>query len=97
MDRTKKKTTRVECYFDSITEENNVRYFGKSARRRAVLKASTDDGQTMFFQVREIMIDRIKELNVEVDDAITVDFVFEGKEFNGRWYNNLFVNNINFT
>lgn len=96
-DRTKKKPTRVECYFDSMTTPEVRNYPSKYPRRRAVVTASTDDGQKMFFDVRDIMIDKILEMNVEVDDAITVDFVFEGKEFNGRWFNNLFLNNIEFT
>jgi hypothetical protein len=97
MDRTKKKTTRVECYFDHITDTEIRTYHGKSPRRRAVVTCSTEDQQLMFFEVREIMIDKIKELGVEVDDAVTIDFVFEGKQFNGRWFNNLFINDINFT
>jgi|SRR6478736_9232551 len=95
MDRTKKTPTRVECYFDSMTEVEIRNYHGKDPRRRAVLTASTDDHQKMFFEVREKMIDRIAELGIEPDDAIIVDFVFEGKDFNGRWYNNLFINDIN--
>lgn len=96
-DRTKKKPTKIECYFDSITPVEIRTYHGKAPRRRAVVTASTEDGQIMFFEIREIMIDKLKELNVEVDDAITIDFVFEGKEYNGRWYNNLFINDINFS
>lgn len=97
MDRTRKKPTKVECYFDGISEPETRVYRGKDPRRRAVLQASTDDGQKMFFEVREKMIDMISSMGIEVDDAITVEFVFEGKEFNGRWYNNLFINNIEFT
>jgi len=97
MDRTKKKSTRIECYFDGITDVEIRNYHGKEPRRRAVMTTSTDDHQKMFFEVREKMIDKIAEMGIEVDDAITVDFVFEGKEFNGRWFNNLFLNDIEFT
>jgi len=96
-DRTKLSPTRIECYFDGMSEIGVRNYPSTGSRRRAVVTASTEDGQTMFFDVRDVMIDKILEMNVEIDDAITVDFVFQGKEFNGRWFNNLFINDINFS
>ena len=67
---------------------------GKPVKRRSVVKITTEDGQMVFFEIRDAVISRIEKLGIQPGDTIKVGFVFIGSEKNNRVYNNLFINHI---
>jgi hypothetical protein len=46
--------------------------------------------------VRDALISRIEKLGLIKGDVVEIGFVFIGSEKNGRTYNNIFINQIDY-
>lgn len=94
MDRNKKQTTNVRGYYSGMSDIESRQYHGKPIRQRAVVTITTTDEQVIFFEVRDILINIIKNLQLEVGEYVSIDFIFSGTMFKDKWFNNLFINKI---
>ena len=68
----------------------------KNPKKRALVTIVTEDEQKAFFEVRDAVIARIEKMGIRPGDQIEIGFVFIGSEKNGRTYNNLFINQIDY-
>ncbi len=92
----KKKLTNFVGYFQKMSKPELISVEGKPTRKRAVVTIITEDEQTAFFEVRDAIIARIEKIGVRKGDEVQIGFVFIGSEKNGRIYNNLFINEIDY-
>jgi hypothetical protein len=92
-----KALTPFTGYFESMSKPETLKNAeGQPVKRRSVVKMSTEDGQLAFFEIRDAVIERITKLGFQPGDLIKIGFVFIGSEKNGRTYNNLFINHIDY-
>lgn len=92
-----KTLTQFTGQFTSMTKPEFITNTdGKPVKRRSVVRIITEDGQLAFFEVRDVVINRIERLGIQPGDMIKIGFVFIGSEKNGRIYNNLFINHIDY-
>ena len=92
----KKLLTPFIGYFEKMSTPETINIEGRPSKKRAVVTLTTDDEQKAFFEVRDIIISRIDKLGIRPGDQVEVGFVFIGSEKNGRTYNNLFINQIDY-
>jgi hypothetical protein len=92
----KKQLTYFKGYFESMSTPEVISKEGTPLKKRSVVKISTEDEQTAFFEVRDALISRIEKLGVIRGDVVEIGFVFIGSEKNGRTYNNIFINQIDY-
>ena len=92
----KKLLTPFIGYFEKMSTPEIIPVEGKAPKKRAVVTIVTEDEQKAFFEVREAVISRIEKMGIRPGDQIEIGFVFIGSEKNGRTYNNLFINQIDY-
>jgi DNA helicase TIP49 (TBP-interacting protein) len=92
----KKNLTPFVGYFERMSKPELIVIEGKPTKKRAIVTVTTEDEQKAFFEVRDAMIAKIEKIGLRKGDEITVGFVFIGSEKNGRTYNNLFINQIDY-
>ena len=92
----KKNLTFLQGYFEKMSKPEAVIVEGRGPKKRAVVTITTEDQQKAFFEVRDAVIARIEKLGLRPGDQIEIGFVFIGSEKNGRTYNNLFINQIDY-
>lgn len=92
----KKVLTPFIGYFEKMSTPELIPVEGKQTKKRAVVTVVTEDEQKAFFEVREAVISRIEKMGIRPGDQIQIGFVFIGSEKNGRTYNNLFINQIDY-
>ncbi len=92
----KKVLTPFLGYFEKMSTLELIPVEGKQTKKRAVVTVVTEDEQKAFFEVREAVISRIEKMGIRPGDQIQIGFVFIGSEKNGRTYNNLFINQIDY-
>lgn len=92
----KKSLTLLQGYFEKMSIPETVQIEGKGTKKRAIVTVNTEDEQRAFFEVRDTIISRIEKLGLRPGDQIEIGFVFIGSEKNGRTYNNLFINQIDY-
>jgi hypothetical protein len=92
----KKVLTPFIGYFEKMSTPEFIKVQGKLDKKRAVVTIVTEDEQKAFFEVREAVISRIEKMGIRTGDQIEIGFVFIGSEKNGRTYNNLFINQIDY-
>jgi len=92
----KKVLTPFIGYFEKMSTPELIKVQGKPDKKRAVVTLVTEDDQKAFFEVREAVISRIEKMGIRTGDQIEIGFVFIGSEKNGRTYNNLFINQIDY-
>jgi DNA helicase TIP49 (TBP-interacting protein) len=83
-------------YFEKMSTPENIVIEGRPSKKRAVVTITTEDEQKAFFEVRDAVIQRIEKMGIRPGDQIEIGFVFIGSEKNGRTYNNLFINQIDY-
>ena len=83
-------------YFEKMTNPETIVVEGKAPKKRALVTITTEDGQKAFFEVRDAVISRIHSLGLRSGDEVEIGFVLIGSEKNGRTYNNLFINQIDY-
>jgi hypothetical protein len=83
-------------YFETMSNPETIVAEGKTPKRRALVTIVTEDEQKAFFEVRDVVIARIQKMGIRPGDQIEIGFVFIGSEKNGRTYNNLFINQIDY-
>ena len=92
----KKNLTFLQGYFEKMSKPEAIIVEGRDPKKRAVVTVVTEDEQKAFFEVRDAVIARIDKLGLRPGDQIEIGFVFIGSEKNGRTYNNLFINQIDY-
>jgi hypothetical protein len=92
----KKLLTPFIGYFEKMSNPEAITIEGRPAKKRAVVTIVTEDEQKAFFEVRDAVILRIEKMGIRPGDQIEIGFVFIGSEKNGRTYNNLFINQIDY-
>jgi hypothetical protein len=92
----KKNLTFLQGYFEKMSNPEAIIIEGRDPKKRAVVTIVTEDEQKAFFEVRDAVIARIEKLGLRPGDQIEIGFVFIGSEKNGRVYNNLFINQIDY-
>lgn len=92
----KKKLTMFIGYFQSMSKPELITIEGRPTKKRAIVAIITEDEQKAFFEVRDAMIARIEKLGIRKGDEVQIGFVFIGSEKNGKIYNNLFINEIDY-
>lgn len=92
----KKLLTPFIGYFEKMTKPESIVVEGRAPKKRAVVTITTEDGQKAFFEIRDVVISRIGKLGIMPGDQVEIGFVFIGSEKNGRVYNNLFINEIDY-
>ena len=92
----KKNLTPFTGYFEGMSKPELITIEGKPTKKRAIVTVSTEDEQKAFFEVRDAIIARIEKLGIRKGDEINIGFVFIGSEKQGRTYNNLFINQIDY-
>lgn len=92
----KKNLTFLQGYFEKMSSPEAIIIEGRDPKKRAVVTIVTEDEQKAFFEVRDAVIARIEKLGLRPGDQIEIGFVFIGSEKNGRTYNNLFINQIDY-
>lgn len=93
---TKKKLTMFTGYFQSMSKPELIIAEGRPTKKRAIVSIITEDDQKAFFEVRDAIIARVEKLGIRKGDEVQIGFVFIGSEKNGRIYNNLFINEIDY-
>lgn len=91
-----KKLTYLKGYFIEMTEPISIILEGKTPKKRSTLTLETDDGQILFIEVRDAMISRCQKINFQRGDVVEVGIVFYGSAKNGKVYNNIFLNAIDY-
>lgn len=92
----KKFLTLLVGYFEKMSTPEDIIIERKPSKKRAVVTIVTEDGQKAFFEIRDGIIARIEKMGIRLGDQVEIGFVFIGSEKNGRIYNNLFINEINY-
>ena len=92
----KKQLYYFTGYFESMSTPETISKEGKPTKKRSVVKVTTEDEQTVYFEVRDAVISRIEKLGLISGDVVEIGFVFIGSEKNGRTYNNIFINQIDY-
>ena len=92
----KKSLTYITGYFESMTKPELISVEGKPTKKRAVVSIATEDEQRAFFEVRDSAIAKFEKLGIRQGDQIEVGFVFIGVDKSGRYYNNLFINAVDY-
>ena len=92
----KKLLTPFVGYFEKMSTPETIVIDGRPIKKRAVVTIVTEDEQKAFFEVRDAVILRIEKMGIRLGDQIEVGFVLIGSEKNGRTYNNLFINQIDY-
>lgn len=92
----KKLLTLFVGYFEKMSNPETIVIEGRPTKKRAVVTLTTEDEQKAFFEVRDVIISRIEKLGIRPGDQVEIGFVFIGSEKNGRTYNNLFINQIDY-
>lgn len=92
----KKNLTLFVGYFEGMSKPELITVENRPTKKRAVVTVSTEDEQKAFFEVRDAIIARIEKLGVRKGDEVKIGFVFIGSEKQGRTYNNLFINEIDY-
>ncbi len=92
----KKNLTPFVGYFEKMSKPETIVVEGKEPKKRAIVTITTEDQQKAFFEVRDAVIARIVKLGLRPGDQVEIGFVFIGSEKNGRTYNNLFINQIDY-
>lgn len=93
---TKKVLTPFIGYFEKMSSVEAIVIDGVTNKTRAIVTVITGDEQKAFFEVRDAVIARITKLGIRPGDEIEIGFVFIGSEKNGRTYNNLYINRIDY-
>jgi hypothetical protein len=83
-------------YFEKMSKPELIIIEGRPTKKRAIVSVITEDEQKAFFEVRDAIIARIEKIGIRKGDEVQVGFVFIGSEKNGRVYNNLFINEIDY-
>lgn len=92
----KKKLTTLNGIFHSMTIPTPLKnYLGKD-KYKATVTIVTEDQQTLFLEAREKTLTKINTLGIVKGDEVTIGIVFLGSEKDGRKYNNIFLNKINY-
>jgi DNA helicase TIP49 (TBP-interacting protein) len=91
-----KKLTYITGYVQKITKPTLFVAEGKPTKKRALLTLITEDEQMVFFEIRDAVIAKIEKLGIRKGDEVQIGFVFIGAEKEGRTYNNLFINKIDY-
>ncbi len=92
----RKKITYLTGYFQGMSKPELISVEGKPTKKRSLVTIFTEDEQRAYFEVRDSVIARIEKLGILKGDEVQVGFVFIGSEKNGRTYNNLFINEIDY-
>jgi uncharacterized membrane protein len=92
----KKSLTYFAGQFQGMTKPEKIDRIGKPATSRSLVTITTEDQQIAYFEVRSAIIGRIKKLKLKGGDKVEIGFVFIGSEKEGRTYNNLFINAIDY-
>ena len=92
----RKLLTPFVGYFEKMSKPEAIIVEGRDPKKRAVVTVTTEDEQKAFFEVRDALISRIEKLGVIRGDVVEIGFVFIGSEKNGRTYNNIFINQIDY-
>lgn len=93
---TKKKLTPLIGYFGEMTPPQLIRVEGKPTKKASIVSITTEDEQVGYFEVRDAMIAKIEKLGFICGDEVQIGFVFIGSKKNGKTYNNLFINEIDY-
>lgn len=91
-----KNLTYFTGFFDGMSKPELIVLEGRPTKKRAIVTIVTEDEQTAFFEVRDAIISKVEKLGLRSGDQVTVGFVFIGSAKNGRIYNNLFINKIDY-
>ena len=92
----RKLLTPFVGYFEKMSNPETIAIESKTPKKRALVTIVTEDEQKAFFEVRDAVIARIEKMGIRPGDQIEIGFVFIGSEKNGRTYNNLFINQIDY-
>tara|TARA_R110000868_G_scaffold302011_2_gene562499 strand:- start:483 stop:776 length:294 start_codon:yes stop_codon:yes gene_type:complete len=92
----KKNLTFLQGYFEKMSKPETIVVQGRDPKKRAVVTIVTEDEQKAFFEIRDAVIARIEKMGIRPGDQVEIGFVFIGSEKNGRVYNNLFINQIDY-
>ena len=93
---TKKKLTMFTGYFQSMSKPELIIAEGRPTKKRAIITITTEDEQKAFFEVRDAIIAKVDKIGIRKGDEVEIGFVFIGSDKNGRLYNNLFINKIDY-
>lgn len=91
----KKALTPFVGYFEKMSTPTIIVTEG-GPKQRAIVTMVTNDEQKAYFEVRDTLIARIKKLGLRPGDEVEIGFVFIGSEKNGKTYNNLYINRIDY-
>ena len=78
-ENTKKALTYLVGYFEGMTSIETIEHEGRK-KRRSVVTIVTEDGQILFLQIREAMINKIQKLGIVYGDVVEIGFVFLGSQ-----------------
>ena len=92
----KKELTYVRGYLVELSEIELVKT-KDGTRKRATMTLETEDEQILFLEIRDsIEFEKIKEFNLQIDDALEVGFIFSGVKSFSKSFNNLHVKHLDF-
>lgn len=92
----RKKLTTITGYFQGMSKPEAIIVEGKPTKKRAIITITTEDEQKAFFEVRDAIIAKVDKIGIRKGDEVEIGFVFIGSDKNGRLYNNLFINKIDY-
>jgi len=92
----KKALTWTAAIVDKISESETIQRAGKEPVEKKTITLVTEDGQKGFFEARKIILQKIERLGIQEGTKVNVGFVYVGTEKNGKVYNNLFINDIEY-
>jgi hypothetical protein len=92
----RKRLTTFVGMFEGMKKPELLCVPGKPTKKASIVTITTEDEQTAYFEIRDAMIAKIEKLGIQPGDEVSVGFVFIGSSKNGRTYNNLFINDIDY-
>ncbi len=93
---TKKQLTWTDAIVDKISDMEIINRPGKEPVEKKTLTLITEDGQKGFFEAKRYVLSKLTTLEITEGARVSVGFVFVGTEKNGKVYNNLFINEIEY-
>lgn len=69
---------------------------GKAPVQRALLTLRLADGQILFLEMRDNIINRVKNIGLTTGDVVEVGLVFGGSQKGNNKFNNIFCNTIDY-
>jgi hypothetical protein len=89
-----KKALIMEGYVKDISSITQIRRTTKPDLLKVMITILTEDGQTVFMEIRNSNIKELQREGIEVNSHVVIEFIFEGSEKGDMKYNNIIIKKI---